>query len=92
MGALGVISGGGGGHDPASLFVKTYVVLEGAGRGVRGAADEEAAAQQGEDGAHPAGIEGEAERHEAFLLVSPDGEPDGGHQTAQAWGGGQEQS
>lgn len=88
VGALGVISGGGGGRVPAALFgvVKTVVVLEGAGRGVRGAAGEEGAAQQGEDGAYPAGIEGEAEGHEAFLLVSPDGEPDGGHQTAQAWG------
>lgn len=88
VGALGVISVGGGGRVPASLFgvVKTVVVLEGAGRGVRGAAGEEGAAQQGEDGAHPAGIEGEAEGHEASLLVSPDGEPDGGHQTAQAWG------
>lgn len=88
VGALGVISGGGGGRVPASLFgvVKTVVVLEGAGRGVRGAAGEERAAQQGEDGAYPTGIEGEAEGHEAFLLVSPDGVPDGGHQTAQAWG------
>lgn len=90
MGALGVINGGGGGRVRASLFgvVKTVVVLEGAGRGVRGAAGEEGAAQQGEDGAYPAGIEGVAEGHEAFLLVSPDGEPDGGDQTAQAWGGG----
>lgn len=88
VGALGVISGGGGGRVPASLFgvVKTFVVLEGAGRGVPGAAGEEGAAQQAEDGAYPAGVEGEAERHEAFLLVSPDGEPDGRHQTAQAWG------
>lgn len=89
MGALGVINGGGGGRVRASLFgvIKTVVVLEGAGRGVRGAAGEEGAAQQGEDGAYPAGIEGVAEGHEAFLLVSPDGEPDGGDQTAQAWGG-----
>lgn len=88
VGALGVISGGGGGRVPASLFgvVKTFVVLEGACGGVRGAAGEEGAAQQAEDGACPAGIEGEAERHEAFLPVSPDGKPDGRHQTAQAWG------
>lgn len=86
MRALGVVGAGGGGCVPASLFgvVKTFVVPEGATRGVRGAAGEEAAAQQGEDGADPAGVEGEAERHQAFLLVGPDGEPDGRHQTAQA--------
>lgn len=90
VGALGVVSGGGGRRVPASLFgvVKAFVVLEGACGRVRGAAGEEGAAQQGEDAAYPAGIEGEAERHEAFLLVGADGEPDGRHQTAQAWGGG----
>lgn len=89
MGALGVISGGGGGRAPASLLgvVEAFVALERAARGVRGAAGEEGTAQQGEGGADPAGIEGEAERHQAFLLVSPDGEPDSRDQAAQAWGG-----
>lgn len=89
VGALGVVVGGGGGRVPPALFgvVEPLSVLDGAGLGVQGAAGEHGAAQQGEDGAAPAGVQGEAERHEAFLLVGPDGEPDGGHQTAQAWGG-----
>lgn len=79
VGALGVVGSGGGGRVPSSLFgvVKSFVVPEGALRGVRGAAGEERAAQQGEDGAYPAGVEGEAEGHQALLLVSADGEPDG---------------
>lgn len=75
-----MIGGGGRGRVPACLFgvVKTVVVLEGAGRGVGGAAGEQGAAQQGEDGARPAGVERESKGHEAFLLMRPDGEPDGG--------------
>jgi len=98
VGALGVIGGRGGRRVPAALLgvVEAVVVLVGAGLrvggGVWGAAGEDAAAQQGEDAAHPPGVEGEAEGHEAALAVSADGEPDRGHQTAQCWGGNPEKS
>ena len=90
VGALGVIGGGGGWLVAAPLFgvVEAVVLLVGGGGGggIRRAAGEDGAAQQGENSAHPAGVEGEAERHEAVLLVSADGKPDRGNHTAQRWG------
>lgn len=35
--------------------------------------------QHAEPGSDPAGVQGEAEGHQMFLLVSADGEPDGGY-------------
>lgn len=89
MGALGVI---GRGHRrrvaPALFGVVEAIVVAVRGRGgFQGAAGEHGAAHQGEDGAHPSGVQGEAERHEALLLVGADGEPHGGNQTTQSWGG-----
>lgn len=67
--------------------VKVVVFLVRAGRrgGGVGRAGEDGAAQQAEHGAHPAGVEREAEGHERLLPVGADGEPDGGHQTTNRW-------
>lgn len=43
------------------------------------------AAQEAETGAHPAGVQGEAERHQSFGLVAADGEPDRRHDATQSW-------
>lgn len=92
VGALGVIGGGGRRGVGPSLFgvVKAVVVLVGGGGGrrVRGAAGQDGAGQQGEDGAHPAHVQGDAEGHDALLLVGADGEPHGGDQAAESCGGG----
>lgn len=48
--------------------------------GLRDAARQHAAAQQGEDCPDPAQVQGEAERHQPLLLERTDGEPDCGHQ------------
>lgn len=89
VGALGVIGRGHRRRVAPALFgvVEAIVVLVRGRGGFRGAAGEHGAAHQGEDGAHPSGVEGEAERHEALLLVGADGEPHGGNQTTQSWGG-----
>lgn len=89
VGALGVIGRGHRRWVAPGLFgvvEATVVAVRGRG-GFRGAAGEHGAAHQGEDGAHPSGVQGEAERHEALLLVGADGEPHGGNQTTQSWGG-----
>lgn len=88
VGALGVIGGGGCWRVASSLFgvIETIVVLIGAWWRLRGATGEKAPTQQGEDGAHPSSVEGEAEWHEALLLVGADGKPDRRHHTTQCWG------
>lgn len=89
VGALGVIGGGGCWRVPTPLcgVVVSIVVLVGAGLwGLWGAAGENAPAQQAEDAAKPSSVEGEAERHEAVLLVGADGKPDCRHHAAQCWG------
>lgn len=92
VGALGVIGWGHRRRMAPALFgvVEAIVVLVWGRGGFRGAAGEHGAAHQGEDGAHPSGVQGEAERHEALLLVGADGEPHGGNQTTQSWGGKQQ--
>ena len=89
MGTLGVI-GGGGWRVTFSLFgvVETVVFLEGAGLdgGIGGAAGENGPAEQAEGGAEPSSVEGDAKRHEAFLLVGADGKPHCAHYTTQPWG------
>lgn len=63
VGALGVVGAGGGRHVGAALFgvVKMVVVLVGAGGGRVRRAGGHGPSQQGEDGAQPPGVEGEAE-------------------------------
>lgn len=87
VGALGVIGGGGWRRVGASLFgvVEAVVVVVGGGRGRR-AAGQDGAGQQGEDGAHPTHVQGEAKRHDALLAVGANGEPHGGNQTAESCG------
>lgn len=41
--------------------------------------------QGAESGSDPAGVQGEAEGHQVFLLVSADGEPDGGDDATNSW-------
>lgn len=86
MGTLCVIGRGGGWWVVTSLFgvVEAVVVLVvGWGRGLWGATGEDRPTQQGEDSAHPASVKGEAERHQAMLLVGPDGKPHCRHHTTQ---------
>lgn len=91
VGALGVVGGGSGRWVGPSLFgvVKAIVVLVGAGRrggGLHGAAGDHRPPQQGEDRAHPSGVQGKAEGHKAVLPVGPDGEPHRRHHPTHGWG------
>jgi len=54
--------------------------------GIDAAAEQDrGAAQEAKAGADPAGVQREAERHQALLPVGADGEPDGRHDAAQSW-------
>lgn len=87
VGTFGMMVGGGCWQVATSVFgvVIVVVVLVAAWRGGGGVrrAHEHHSTQQAENGAHPSGVEGEAERHEAELLVGTNREPDGWHQSAQ---------
>lgn len=48
------------------------------------AAQDHGAAHEAEAGADPAGVQGEAERHQTLVQVSADGEPDGGDDAAHS--------
>lgn len=50
-------------------------------------AQDHGATHEAEGRADPAGVEREAERHEALVVVSADGEPDGGDDATHSWGG-----
>lgn len=90
VGALGMIGGGDRWRVATSLFgvVKAIVVLVRArwGGGLWGATGKNGPAQQAEDSAHPSSVEGEAEWHEALLVVSANGKPNRGNHTTQCWG------
>lgn len=90
VGALGMIGGGNCWRVARSLFgvVKAIVVLVGArwGGGLWRATGKHGPTQQGEDGAHPSSVEGEAERHEALLIVGANGKPHRRNHTTQCWG------
>lgn len=85
--ALGVVGGGVHWHGRASLPGVVEAVLPGGSPEVGAvAAQDHGAAQDTQSAAHPAGVEGEAEGHQALVLVDADGEPDGGYDAAHGWG------
>ena len=89
MHALGVVGGRVQGRGPARLAGVVEAVLAGGQGGAAAVATEDdGAAAEAEAGAHPAGVQREAERHQTLLLIGGHREPDGGHRPAGRWGGG----
>lgn len=79
---------GGGVHwrGRAPLPGVVEAVLPARGPGHRAVeAQDHGAADETETGADPAGVQGEAERHQALVVMGADGEPDGGDDAAQSW-------
>lgn len=73
------------GPGPARLSGEVEAVLSHGASGAQKMAEQDGnAPQETESGAHPSGVEGEAERHQTPVLVSPDREPDGRYDAAES--------
>lgn len=74
----------GHGRAPLSGVVEAVLPSRHPGDGGMAKQDHEAA-KETESGADPAGVQGEAERHQTLVLVSPDGEPDRRYDATYSW-------
>lgn len=82
---FGVVSGGGAGKSGALFGVVESIVVSVCSRGVHWTAGDHTASQQTKCSAHPTRIQGEAEGHQAPLVMGPDGKPHGGDDAAKSW-------
>lgn len=71
------------GRAPLPGVVEAVLPARGPGDGAVETQDH-GAAHETESGADPAGVQGDAECHQALVVVSTDGEPDGRDDAAQS--------
>lgn len=73
-------------HGGAALPGVVEAVFPPRGPGVGAVATQDhGAAQEAESGANPAGVQREAERHQAVALVGANGEPDSRYDATDGW-------
>lgn len=86
MCTLGVVGGGVQRHGGAPLSGVVEAVLPARGPGVGAMATQDhGAPQETESGADPAGIQGEAERHQTLVLVNANRVPDSRYDATHSW-------